>query len=208
MKKILFFISLLLFSNLALSLDRNYDRILPPTNGLKNVTLVLDSNGKVKWQSLAGRVFTTAEAVCPEGSVQTDGTAYSRTNANYSTLFAKIGVTHGSGDGSTTFNVPDYRGRFLRMVDGTAGRDLDKATRTAMNTGGNTGALVGSVQLDEFKSHVHRQYIHTSNGTSSAQIPGSGDGNGATSGATYNTYATGGTETRPTNAYVTGCIYL
>lgn len=45
----------------------------------------------------------------PNGYLLCDGSAVSRTT--YATLFAAIGTAYGSGDGSTTFNVPDYRGR-------------------------------------------------------------------------------------------------
>lgn len=46
-----------------------------------------------------------------------DGTAYSRTT--YAALFAIIGVLYGAGDGSTTFNVPDMRGRFPQGSNAT-----------------------------------------------------------------------------------------
>ena len=48
----------------------------------------------------------------PSGWFICDGHEVSRTA--YPALFAAIGVTYGSGDGSTTFNLPDFRGRFLR----------------------------------------------------------------------------------------------
>jgi microcystin-dependent protein len=45
----------------------------------------------------------------PSGWFMCDGSAISRTT--YSALFAAIGTAYGTGDGSTTFNLPDYRGR-------------------------------------------------------------------------------------------------
>lgn len=80
----------------------------------------------------------------PTGWLLCDGSTISRTT--YVNLFQAIGIAHGQGDGSTTFNLPDFRGRFMRGVDGSANRDPDKAARTAANTGGNTGNNVGSVQ--------------------------------------------------------------
>ncbi len=59
-------------------------------------------------------------------------------------LFAAIKTAHG-GD-ATAFNLPDYRGRFLRGVTGDTENDPDAASRTAMNTGGNTANNVGSIQ--------------------------------------------------------------
>ena len=50
-----------------------------------------------------------------QGWLLCDGSEYSR--IDYANLFAIIGTTFGQGDGSTTFNVPDYRGKFLQMVD-------------------------------------------------------------------------------------------
>lgn len=80
----------------------------------------------------------------PNGWLLCDGSTISR--ATYVNLFGAIGTAHGQGDGSTTFNLPDFRGRFMRGVDGSANRDPDKTARTAANTGGNTGNNVGSVQ--------------------------------------------------------------
>ena len=87
----------------------------------------------------------------PAGWFLCDGTSYSQTT--YPQLYAVIGSAWGTTGSS--FNVPDLRGRFLRGVDEAAGRDPDKATRTASNTGGNTGNLVGSVQGDDNRSHNH-----------------------------------------------------
>jgi phage-related tail fiber protein len=92
----------------------------------------------------SGVVFPFAGTAAPYGYIICDGSAVLRTD--YPALFAAIGTTHGAGNGTTTFNLPDYRGRFLRGVDGLAGLDPDKAGRTAMNSGGATGNNVGSVQ--------------------------------------------------------------
>ncbi len=51
-----------------------------------------------------------------------NGQAVSRTT--YADLFALIGTNFGAGDGSTTFNVPDYRGKFLRGLGGNSAADL------------------------------------------------------------------------------------
>lgn len=137
----------------------------------------------------------------PNGFLECDGALVSRTT--YADLFAKIGVAHGAGNGSTTFALPDYRGRFLRGVTTDATRDPDFNTRTAMNTGGNTGGSVGSVQGDAFTQHVH-QAGWTSNG----QAIGGGPYNYAFSNVVGGTYNTGGAntgagnETRPKNANV------
>lgn len=162
-----------------------------------------------------GTILTFAASVCPTGYLATDGSAFSRTT--YASLFAVIGTTHGQGDGATTFNVPDYRGRFLRGVDGAAGRDPNSSTRTAMGTGGNTGNNVGSVQVDAIQGHAHIAGIQGSYGSyaaiTSSNATGGDSGvnqyrinsNIITSDGTNGTPRTS-SETRPTNAYVNYCI--
>ena len=82
----------------------------------------------------------------PPGWLLCDGSEVSRTQ--FSDLFGMIGGLHGTGDGVMSFNLPDYRGRFLRGVDAGAGRDLEAAQRMEMSMGGQRGDMVGSVQGD------------------------------------------------------------
>jgi microcystin-dependent protein len=98
----------------------------------------------------AGKISSFAMGEIPDGYLPCDGRQVSRTQ--FASLFAKIGTAHGEGNGTTTFHLPDLRGRFLRGVDGTAGRDPDKASRTAANAGGNAGNAVGSVQDDAIRN--------------------------------------------------------
>lgn len=60
----------------------------------------------------AGTIAPFSGGTIPDGWKLCNGSAISRTT--YSSLFATIGTSHGQGDGSTTFNLPDYRGQFLR----------------------------------------------------------------------------------------------
>jgi microcystin-dependent protein len=147
----------------------------------------------------AGTILPYAGTTAPTGFLLCDGSAVSR--STYATLFALVGSSFGSGDGSTTFNLPDFRGRFLRGLDGAAGRDPDSGSRTAMATGGATGNNIGSVQADGLKSHTH-----AGNG---ADGPSAGNnsinwarGTGSTTTGVMAAIAnTGGNETRPVNAY-------
>jgi hypothetical protein len=59
-----------------------------------------------------GTIFPFAGGTVPTNYLECDGIAISR--AAYSGLFAAIGVTYGVGNGSTTFNLPDLRGEFIR----------------------------------------------------------------------------------------------
>lgn len=76
----------------------------------------------------AGIVLPYAGSVAPDGYLLCDGSAVSRTT--YSKLFTAIGTTYGSGDGSTTFNVPNLKGRNLIGYD---------ANDTDFNALGKTG---------------------------------------------------------------------
>ena len=95
----------------------------------------------------------------PTGFLLCNGASVSRTT--YADLFNVIGTAFGTASGST-FNLPDFQGRFLRGRDNSAGRDPDAASRTAQNTGGATGDNVGSVQDSSIKQHYHGTPIHAS----------------------------------------------
>lgn len=100
----------------------------------------------------AGTVGGPGNLPPPAGWLLCDGSAVSRTQ--YAALFAAIGANSGPGDGSTTFDLPDYRGYFLRGYDQGNGIDPDAATRTAQN-GGNTGDAVGTVETGQIQAHYH-----------------------------------------------------
>ncbi len=101
----------------------------------------------------SGAVMAYAGSSAPDGWLVCDGTAVSRTQ--YASLFAAVGTAHGSGDGTTTFQLPDYRGRFLRGVDDGQKHDPDALTRTAAAPGGNAGDAVGSIEGDAIAQHSH-----------------------------------------------------
>jgi len=135
----------------------------------------------------------------PTGTLTCNSQEVDRTT--YAALFAVIGTTYGVGDGSTTFNVPDYRGYFLRGMDDGEGVDPNAASRTDRGDG-ITGDNVGTKQEDEFESHTHTIYplgSPNSNGSPAGQYNMPPTKSGA-SGA-----AGGSTETRPKNINI---IYL
>ena len=80
------------------------------------------------------------------GYLECDGSAISRTT--YSGLFAVIGTTWGAGDGSTTFNLPDLRGR----APIGAGTGSGLTARTLAATG---GAETHTLTESEMPSHQH-----------------------------------------------------
>lgn len=69
--------------------------------------------------SPAGSIMQYGGSSAPEGWLLCDGSAISRTT--YSALFAAIGTTYGTGDGSTTFNLPDLENRVPIGVSDTHG---------------------------------------------------------------------------------------
>lgn len=82
------------------------------------------------------------------GCVLCDGAAYSRTDPTYAALFAAVGTTYGAGDGSTTFNVPDYRGRTFVAAGQGAG-----LTNRAL--GVRFGEEAHSLSVAEIAAHAH-----------------------------------------------------
>lgn len=142
------------------------------------------------------------------GYLLCDGSAVSRTT--YAALFAAIGTYWGYGNGSTTFNLPDLRGRFKRMGDYGSGRDPDRGSRTACNPGGPTGDAIGTVQGHQLYSHLH--YLGNLFGWATWGDPRpywtSSEDFTQTQNAvnTRATQYTGGNETRPINGYVTCLI--
>jgi microcystin-dependent protein len=135
----------------------------------------------------SGAVFYFAANSAPSGYLEANGAAISRTT--YAALFAVVGTTFGTGDGSTTFNLPDLRGEFLRGWDNGKGTD--------------SGRTFGSFQADEFKSHTHAELYNTPSSGQDQAGSGSGD-NDVTS--SRQTGATGGAETRPRNIALLPCI--
>ncbi|NBQ51531.1 MAG: hypothetical protein EBU35_13035, partial [Marivivens sp.] len=151
----------------------------------------------------AGTIITTALTSAPKGYLECDGSAVSRTT--HARLFGELGVIYGNGDGSTTFNLPDYRGRFLRGFDNTAGTDPDASSRTDRGDG-TTGDAVGTKQNDEFKSHHHNTQVTADPMRNLSEQSVSYNRYNA-SNPTSALYA-GGNETRPKNINVMYCIKL
>ena len=96
------------------------------------------------WGGLAsgiptGTILTFGASNPPSGFLECNGSAISR--STYASLFSILSTTHGAGDGSSTFNIPDLRGQFVRGWDNSAGVDASRA--------------FGSSQTDQNKNHTH-----------------------------------------------------
>lgn len=88
-----------------------------------------------------------------------DGAAVSRTT--YADLFDEIGTTYGSGDGATTFNLPDFRGR--RAMGAGTGPGLTTRTR---------GSSVGAETISTVPTHTHNITDPGHSHTASVSDPG------------------------------------
>ena len=106
------------------------------------------------YAALVGQVGFFAMTTPPAGWLKADGAAVSRTT--YAALFAAIGTTYGIGNGTSTFNLPDLRGEFLRCVDDgkgvDAGRVLGSSQAAYMppiprDGWGTSGSAPGSIAL-------------------------------------------------------------
>lgn len=165
------------------------------------VTLYRPDNGGLA----AGDLVETFATTCPTGTIAADGSAVSRTN--YSTLFAAIGTTYGVGDGSTTFNVPNGQGVFIR---GAGSQTISSIAYSGTQ---------GTTQGDQMQGHNHTSIqIDAASGASGAALHSvaiaSSDGGASnftgtignpTSDGSNGTPRTG-SETRPANIVAKRCV--
>lgn len=137
-----------------------------------------------------GTVFMWVTSTAPTGYLKCDGSAVSR--STYAALFAVISTTFGAGDGSTTFNLPDMRGR-IPMGSGTgtgggssgSGAPTGGSGLTARTLGDWAGAETHTLTTAEMPSHTHTYDTSNTAGTGTAQRAQS-------TGSTGTTQATGG----------------
>lgn len=98
-----------------------------------------------------GIIWPYGGSAAPTGFLLCYGQAISRTT--YANLFAVIGTTYGTGDGSTTFNVPDLRGRSVRGKDDMGGVAANRVTNAVCGIVGTTLGAAGGDQ--NIPTHGH-----------------------------------------------------
>jgi microcystin-dependent protein len=182
------------FANLFKTITGETDWKTVPGLNLKT------AKAKIAESAPPGQIAYFARSTAPPGWLKANGAAVSRTA--YADLFAAIGTTFGLGDGSTTFNLPDLRGEFLRAWDD--GRGIDP------------GRGLGNWQSDGFRYHEHP--LKTQTGTPGNDIVFNDcniwnrttpneyavDPNGLIDRVA--TFGAGGSETRPRNVALLACV--
>lgn len=110
-----------------------------------------------------GKVSWNAGATTPSLHLLCHGQAVSRTT--YAVLFTAIGTSWGPGNGTTTFNVPDLRGRILAGLDNMGGTNANRMSVLGA-TATTLGGYGGSQNLHQH-SHTATQVGHAHSGTTS-----------------------------------------
>ena len=127
----------------ASAIGSNVTFTLPSADGSDGQMLKTDGSGTLSFTTVqgvpSGAVFCLAVSAVPADYLECNGAAVSRTT--YAALFAVISTTYGAGNGSSTFNLPDLRGEFVRGWDNGRGAD--------------SGRSIASSQGDQNESHTH-----------------------------------------------------
>lgn len=104
-----------------------------------------------------GSIILYPKSIVPDGFLVCDGSAVSRDL--YSALFNVIGVTYGAGDGSTTFNLPDFSGK------------VPVGISAGYNIGATGGEASHALVSTEIAAHTHTISGHTHNSGITATTP-------------------------------------
>ena len=138
-------------------------------------SLVLYCNGTA-WVTVgkasgvpSGSLVAYGGTAAPSGWLLCDGSAVSRTT--YASLFTAISTTFGVGDGSSTFNIPDLRGRVVAGQDDMGGSAASRLTTAGSGVDGATVGAVGGSQTHtlttaQLASHAHQEQVWNSDTSS------------------------------------------
>jgi len=163
---------------------------LPDGDGSAGQFLKTDGSATLSWSTVtefvlpSGLILPYGGTSAPSGYLLCYGQAISR--STYSTLFSAISTTYGVGDGSSTFNLPDLRGRTIAGQDDMGGASANRLTD---QTGGLDGDVLGATGGSEthalleaqLASHSHGSVITSVSASSSTIFAGSNDRTAVTS---------------------------
>ncbi len=173
------------------------------------VTTAKIANGAVTQAKLSssvtliptGMIAPFAMSTAPTGWLECDGSAVSRTT--YADLFTALSTTHGVGDGSTTFNVPDLRGEFIRGWDNGKGTDSGRTFASSQTDNANSISQINSSGSGQITGSLFTVTVPTDGSYSSYLTM---DGRLTTYGQGAIRFQTNGTETRPRNIAMMYCV--
>jgi microcystin-dependent protein len=126
-----------------------------PTLGANNQMLLAIQALIAQSSAVVGEIRTFALGNAPSKWLLCYGQAVSRTS--YNLLYAAIGTTYGSGNGTTTFNVPDLRGRTSFGVDNMGGTAANRITTAGSGINGSALSATGGSEL--LQSHTHANVL-------------------------------------------------
>jgi len=178
----------------------NLTLTLPATDGSSGQALTTNGSGALAFATIGGvpvgAVFYFAANTAPTGFLKANGAAISRTT--YAALFAITGTTYGVGNGSTTFNLPDLRGEFIRGWDDARGVDASRAFGSAQSDGIRASTVAG----------IARTYYSGQSATGEfSWSGGAGElASNAAQGGDYQINLGSAPETRPRNVALLACI--
>lgn len=129
--------------------------------------------GSLQTATPTGTVASYAGNAAPDGWLLCDGRAVSR--STYPALFNVLGTRYGAGDSSTTFNLPDLRGR----VSLGAGQGINLSSRPLASTGGEEAH---ALTLAEMPAHSHLAPTANSTLGGGFEVPDAASANGGTGG--------------------------
>lgn len=201
------------------SLDAKWRRLTQTITGTANQIEVADGDGTAGEPTISiasnflpvGTIIADGGSTPPTGWILAYGQPISRTT--YAALFARYGTTHGAGNGSTTFNVPDLRGRVLAGLDNMGSSSANRLATfygsAATTLGGTLGSQSVTLTIAQLPSHPHTfsgtsgssgSHTHTYSGSSNTGNAGSHTHSLSVSGTLTGTAASGGAHTHTVSA--------
>jgi len=189
--------------------------VLPTDNGSWGQALSTNGLGALSWSEVmpAGLVMWAASNTAPSGFLKANG-ASTVSRTAYTNLFGAIGTTFGSGNGSTTFAIPDLRGEFIRGWDDARGVDASRAFGSAQSYATakpqttTATRLLGNGTTTTLNAASDPSAIGFARVSKSGESVTAGSVDSADSGAEMDVInaVAGDVETRPRNVALLACI--